>query len=70
MIDRNKRCQTYDAIGTLQLYIELAMGYIDHHEDIDKLEPIVLVFEEMRKKTKIIEDFFNEYEKLQNQLET
>lgn len=70
MIDRDKRNKTYDAIGTSNLYIQLGISYIDAHEEVDKLAPLVVVFSELEKRIAIIDEFFTEYEASQNNLKT
>lgn len=54
-----KTARIYDAIETIKMYIKLAMGYIDAHEEMNRIEPIVMVFDKIEKEINIIDENYD-----------
>lgn len=54
-----KTTRMLDAVETISLYIQLGMGYIDAHDEIEGLAPLVMVLDKIAQEINIIDENYD-----------
>ncbi len=55
----DKTTRIFDAVETIKLYIQLGMSYIDAHEEMEGLAPMVMVLDKIEQEINIIDENYD-----------
>ncbi len=55
-----KTNKIFDAVETIRLYIQLGMSYIDAHEDMEGMAPLVMVLDKIQQGIDIIDENYDD----------